>query len=288
MNENINKKFDVKNFDYDKCYEEVKENASKNIIIIVCGATGVGKSSLINDFFEFDKDSAAPVGSSGKPQTRGIHEYHSKSITLFDTEGYEVESSSTPENSAFYKNIIDLIDERKNTYSADLGMHIHEVWYCINNRFMDLDERLIKDIQARNIPVCVIITKVDNLDENEVAQIKDAVGEAGKRNRINGIEVFTYSTNSDLGDEYVQKSEINSWAHHNLDDYLRESFIPSLKKAQGQMAEMMIKHKIPKYAALAAGIVTATSFVPVPLSDSVPLMGIQVNGDGYFKLLRNR
>ena len=66
MNENINKKFDVKNFDYDKCYEEVKENASKNINIIVCGATGVGKSSLINDFFEFDKDSAAPVGSSGK------------------------------------------------------------------------------------------------------------------------------------------------------------------------------------------------------------------------------
>ena len=238
MNENINKKFDVKNFDYDKCYEEVKEIASKNINIIVCGATGVGKSSLINDFFEFDKDSAAPVGSSGKPQTRGIHEYHSKSITLFDTEGYEVESSSTPENSAFYRNI--------------------------------------KDIQARNIPVCVIITKVDNLDENEVAQIKDAVGDAGKRNRINGVEVFTYSTNSDLGDEYVQKSEINSWAHHNLDDYLRESFIPSLKKAQGQMAEMMIKHKIPKYAALAAGIVTATSFVPVPLSDSVPLMGIQV------------
>lgn len=241
MNENINKKFDVKNFDYDKCYEEVKEIASKNINIIVCGATGVGKSSLINDFFEFDKDSAAPVGSSGKPQTRGIHEYHSKSITLFDTEGYEVESSSTPENSAFYKNIIDLIDERKNNYPADLGMHIHEVWYCINNRFMDIDEKLIKDIQARNIPVCVIITKVDN-----------------------------------LGDEYVQKSEINSWAHHNLDDYLRESFIPSLKKAQGQMAEMMIKHKIPKYAALAAGIVTATSFVPVPLSDSVPLMGIQV------------
>ena len=28
MNENINKKFDVKNFDYDKCYEEVKEIAS--------------------------------------------------------------------------------------------------------------------------------------------------------------------------------------------------------------------------------------------------------------------
>ena len=54
MNENINKKFDVKNFDYDKCYEEVKENASKNINIIVCGATGVGKSSLINDIFELD------------------------------------------------------------------------------------------------------------------------------------------------------------------------------------------------------------------------------------------
>ena len=29
MNENINKKFDVKNFDYDKCYEEVKEMLQK-------------------------------------------------------------------------------------------------------------------------------------------------------------------------------------------------------------------------------------------------------------------
>lgn len=159
MNENINKKFDVKNFDYDKCYEEVKENASKNINIIVCGATGVGKSSLINDFFEFDKDRAAPVGSSGKPQTRGIHEYHSKSITLFDTEGYEVESSSTPENSAFYKNIIDLIDERKNNYPADLGMHIHEVWYCINNRFMDIDEKLIKEYRQEISPCALLLQR---------------------------------------------------------------------------------------------------------------------------------
>lgn len=276
MNENVNKKFDVESFDFDKCSKEVKEEISKDINIIVCGATGVGKSSLINDFFDFDKESAAPVGSSGKPQTRGIHEYHSKNITLFDTEGYEVGSSSTPEDSAFYRNIIELIDERQNNHPADFDKHIHEVWYCINNRFMDLDEKLIKDIQARNIPVCVIITKVDNLEENEVAQLKDAIGEAGKHNGMKGVEVFTYSTHRDLSDKYVQKSEIYSWAQNNLDDYLKDSLIPALKNEQGQKAEMMIKHKIPKYAAVAAGTVTATSFVPVPFSDSVPLMGIQV------------
>lgn len=71
MNENINKKFDVKNFDYDKCYEEVKENASKNINIIVCGATGVGKSSLINDFFEFDKDKGRACRKQRKAADKG-------------------------------------------------------------------------------------------------------------------------------------------------------------------------------------------------------------------------
>lgn len=46
MNENINKKFDVKNFDYDKCYEEVKENASKNINIIGAELPALAKAAL--------------------------------------------------------------------------------------------------------------------------------------------------------------------------------------------------------------------------------------------------
>lgn len=168
-------------------------------------------------------------------------------------------------------------------------MHIHEVWYCINNRFMDIDEKLIKDIQARNIPVCVIITKVDNLDENEVAQIKDAVGDAGKRNRINGVEVFTYSTNSDLGDEYVQKSEINSWAHHNLDDYLRESFIPSLKKSAGSNGRNDDKAQDTEIRGFSRrycyGYIICTR---ATFRFGTAYGHTGKNGDGYFKLLRNR
>lgn len=271
MKENINQKFNVENFDYDSCFRELEEEVSRNINIMICGGTGVGKSSLINSFFKLDANTAAPVGNDGMPQTSKIQDYHAGNLTLFDTVGYEINQSALAEDSVFYRNIIDFIDERINLGPSDFKNHIHEVWYCINNRFMDLDKKIIEDIQKRKIPVCVIITKVDNLDENEVTQIKEAV-------RINtiGVEIFTYSIYENIDEKYVQKSEIDSWAHNNLDDYLKPSFIPSLKMEQSKISEMVIKHKIPKYAGAAAATVAGAAVVNVPFSDSVPLMAIQI------------
>lgn len=270
MKENINQKFDFENFDYNSCYSKIEEEVSRNINIMICGGTGVGKSSLINSFFRLNIEDEAAVGNLGEPQTSKIKDYHAGNLTLFDTVGYEISGSASAKDSVFYKNIIDFIDERIKQGPSDLKNHIHEVWYCVNNRFMDLDKTIIADIQKRKIPVCVIITKVDNLDETELTQIKDAV----RKNTIE-VDTFTYSIMEDIDDKYVQKSEIDTWAHNNLDDYLKSSFIPSLKMEQGRMAEMIIKHKIPKYASTAAAAVAGMSFVNVPFSDSIPLMTIQ-------------
>lgn len=270
MKENINKKFDFENFDYYSCYKEVEAEVSRNINIMICGGTGIGKSSLINSFFRLDDKDAAAVGNSGAPQTSKIKDYHAGNLTLFDTVGYEVSGTASANDSVFYKNIIDFIDERIKQAPSDIKNHIHEVWYCVHNRFTDLDKTIISDIQKRKIPVCVIITKVDDFDETELTQIKGAVRE----NTI-GVDTFTYSIMENIDEKYVQKSEIDAWAHNNLDDYLKSSFIPSLKMEQGRMAEMIIKHKIPKYASTAAATVAGMSLINIPFSDSIPLMTIQ-------------
>ena len=64
-------KFNVENFNAEEVLREVEEKVKKPNILI-CGATGVGKSSLVNDFFGITE---AEIGQDAKPQTKGVHLY---------------------------------------------------------------------------------------------------------------------------------------------------------------------------------------------------------------------
>ena len=74
----------------------------------------------------------------------------------------------------------------------------------------------------------------------------------------------------------MQKDEIIDWALRHLDESLKAGFVPAIKKGLEVKRNYIAGKVIPKYAALAAGTVAATSFVNVPFSDSIPLMGWQM------------
>ena len=271
-------RFDIENFNYDECYAELKESIKKPNIL-VCGGSGVGKSSLINDIFDLSVDERAAVGIDGAPQTRGVHLFSSENstINLFDTEGYEIGVSDSIDNDYYFRNIIGTIDKRLKEYPDKMEMHIHEVWYCINNRFCDIDKNVVNYALSKNVPVVVVITKVDTLDEDELVQIKRAIHE-----KVSGVEVFTYATAEHFPSEiegyekYVQKTELINWALENLDDTLRTGFIPSLKAGLKEKRQYILTHKVPFYSTLAGSAVVGMSVVNVPFADSIPLMGIQV------------
>ena len=129
----------------------------------------------------------------------------------------------------------------------------------------------------KKVPVAVIITKVDMLDEEELNQVIESV-----HNVINDIPVFTYSTNNFIHhdnpnyEKYVQKSELIDWALKNLDESLQSGFIPALKAGLKEKRNYVFTHTIPLYTGLAAGAVLSMAIVNVPFADSVPLMGLQV------------
>ncbi len=277
-------KFDYEKFDYEQAKEEVK-NSIKKPNILLCGATGVGKSSLVNDIFDLDIEDvgAAAVGTDGRPKTQGIHKFTKENATvnLYDSEGYEVGNIGTEQKDRYYDVVISYIDKMRTEYPGEMEKHIHEVWYCVsagNKRFYEIDKKIIETISNKKIPVMVLVTKVDQVDENELEQLKYQI----RAEVPNNVHIYTYSTainkeeDEEIYKRYVQRSEIINWAIDNLDESLRLGLIPAVKGSLKEKRELILKNCVPTYTALAAAAVLGSSVVPVAFSDSIPLMAIQI------------
>ena len=274
--------FDFENFDYEQAKEEVK-NSIKKPNILLCGATGVGKSSLVNDIFELKIEDvgAASVGDDGRPKTQGIRKCTKENATvnLYDSEGYEVGNIGTEQKDRYYDVVISYIDKMRTEYPGEMERHIHEVWYCVsagNKRFYEIDKKIIETISNKKIPVMVLVTKVDQVDENELEQLIDQI----RAEVPDNVDIYTYSTtiNKDekIYKKYVQRSEIIDWAIDNLDESLRLGLIPAVKGSLKEKRELILKNCVPTYTTLAAAAVLGSSVVPVAFSDSIPLMAIQI------------
>ena len=271
---NIMSGFSYEEFDYDMAYKEMIEQI-KRPNIFLCGRTGAGKSSLVNDIFNLSDEHKASVGKA-KPETRGIHEYKSGNIVLLDTEGFEI-----GHDKEFKKEIIGEIDRRIKEYPLQMEKHIHGAWYLVNSgekRFLDKDRDIITEIEKRGIPVMIVLTKVDTVDEEELDSLKREV-----HSQCPGNVCYTYSIMADkygwdeeTRNAYVQKTEMVAWAKNHLPDNLQSAFMRAVKgeialKRQFCMHKIVLPHTL-----MATAAVTGTSLVNVPFTDSMPLMTIQI------------
>lgn len=268
----------IEDFDFDAMEEEVKKSLKKPNILI-CGATGVGKSSLVNDIFgEKTFSRKAEVGKDAGAKTRGVQKFSSDdaAINLYDSEGYEIGTIEKVEESEYYKSILGFIDKEK---SKPIEHHIHEVWYCVGaggKRFHEIDKKIIEEILLKNVKVMIVLTKVDLVDEEELRELKNTV-----RRELKDIAIFTYSIEISKDSEdfgtYVQKEEMIEWALDNLDDVFTRGMISEVDLSIEKKRDLIIKKTVSTYVALAIGTVLATSFIPVPFTDSFALMGLQTS-----------
>ena len=242
-----------KNYDLGKKFEEEYAKISQSIQkpnILIAGATGVGKSSIINMAFG---DNVAVVGT-GKPVTQKIDVYESEDcdVKIFDSKGYELVDSDDDE---FYRNVINVAAETKNPEDA-----IHIIWYCIavsGGRVQDYDRRAIEAFSASNLPVAVVFTKADLGTDEEVFNMKSVLPDNVKR--------CVFETSTKL-QEYNHLGELIEWSISVLPESLRFAFIKSQNvslEAKFKTARKYIKQQ----CALAFGI----GFAPIPMSDA-PLL----------------
>jgi uncharacterized protein (DUF697 family) len=148
---------------------------------------------------------------------------------------------------------------------------VHLVWYAISGagvRITDLDIALIKRIKAEGYPICVLLTKIDEMNAD---QLNEMVGVLQKN--LIGIDFFRLSIESKSNKElesYCDWDTLITWSYNHLPDVLKDRFVAGLRSG------LQEKHKqanIAITAAAAAAAVVGAS--PIPFSDAVLLVPIQ-------------
>ncbi|MFN3949507.1 GTPase family protein [Microbacterium sp.] len=244
--------------------------------LAIVGASGVGKSSLVNAVFGRDW---AKVGR-GLPVTRGVQFYNDDSLGIWDVEGFEIGSPVPPDQQL--RNHLEAI-------AAHSGDHqISVVWYCVkanDDRLTPADIAMIRELDARGLPVILVLTKVDWIrnpitGHQGVAKdvqafvdwLNDPVDQTGARLRIPYRRVILTSTRDKHG----------KGKGHGLGDLVTETLelAPERDKDAFRIAQRlnlpwkreMARPIIAAAAAAAAGAAT----VPLPVSDAFTLAPIQL------------
>ncbi|GHU84580.1 hypothetical protein FACS189473_2260 [Spirochaetia bacterium] len=201
--------------------------------ILICGQTGTGKSSVINFIF---KQEVAEVGRTAEPKTRDITLYKSNTINIYDSEGYEIGSKKQRN----YEHI--LFDEFLHKYKKTQDDRVvHMVWYTIsgaNKRYTDLDLKLIRRITLEGFSVCVLLTKIDELDNDKLQNLLSALR---KEKELIGINIFKVSENTSNNSELsalCDWEKLTDWSYSVLPDIYRKLFVASLRMSSAQTRKL--------------------------------------------------
>ncbi len=273
MQEELKKKLDE---ELKKAQEEIKK---PNIMII--GATGVGKSSLINLIFGED---IAKIGI-GKPVTKEITKYENKSVpvVIYDSIGYELEIDKSEKHT---QNITEFILENKNSVENQ----IHIVWYAVSivgHRITDFDIKALEDIRKTKTPIALILTKCDLSDvEKDIKPMKNFIHE-----NINWLPAFALTINK-INNGYLELNNLINWTINSLPEGVQAGFIKAQRvnlEEKRKKAKSIILHH-----ATGGGLV---GFVPIPFSDAPILIANEMgmvarimniyNLDSYIDLVKS-
>ena len=122
--------------------------------IMVCGKTGVGKTTLINSIFG---DVVGKAGS-GRGVTHGINYYLSNDPKLQQVGFYDVEGIELDKTTAEYIKFLD--DHIASKWDSPDEDSINIAWICINAKLGKFQEAQICDeLLARGIPYIIVLTK---------------------------------------------------------------------------------------------------------------------------------
>lgn len=253
--------------EFSRAFEEESAGALGRVNIALFGATGAGKSSLINAIFGVE---VAPTGI-GEPVTAGSPFYENATGTLgiFDGAGFELGKQKPA------REIVRRIrgDRRPGASAEEL---IHVAWYCVNSATARLEQgqvESIRKIASHKIPVVLVLTKVnvrDGVVDPAVASLSDAIA-AMDIPVVQGRPVLTAA----IDDEF------NGTARYGLTTLLEATYsvVPEAQRvamAAAQKIDLTIKARYARsWIAGAVAFAGGVGATPIPIADAALLIPAQ-------------
>lgn len=212
----------------EEIYESKDEFSIKYLTIMILGKSGVGKSTLINQFLKLKTGQRAQTGI-GEFQTIDTKVYKNKTvpfIRLVDTRGIELNqgygaSDVKTEAEKYIKEKLQL---------GDMNDFVHCFWYCITGtRFEQAEIDLLNSLRAtykdNNIPIIIVYTQAT--DDEAIASMKKFV----KEKKIEGDFIQILAQRKKINNAYVEP--------FNLEILLQETINKCRKALKGEMKSIM-------------------------------------------------
>ncbi|MCQ2378039.1 MAG: hypothetical protein MJ016_02365 [Victivallaceae bacterium] len=251
-------------------FAEARRKFGKRPNVLICGYTGVGKTSLVKAILgDIVPDNAIGFG---KPTTQGFACYENDVIRVWDSKG--LESGQT--ESEFRDAVRDFVRDRQS--DPDVDNHIHLVWYAIQApgaRVTDCDLALIRNVFNRRgvfagDDVIVVITKSEYLEADEKARFIQILTDAGvPEERI----VFTSTRGGKPGCRDLVAASWKLLPEAYKDAFISAQRIDEKAKINAVYAKSGAAKTIIAGAVAAAA---AAGAISLPLSDAAILVPMQI------------
>lgn len=180
-------------FNFDKAHKLAIKSKDK-VNVLICGLTGVGKSTLVNAIFG---DEVVKAGI-GEPVTQHLEkvEIPEKGLCLWDTKGIEAED---------YK---ETLTQLKSDIKSQLKgkQYPHVGWVVINatsSRVQDADIKLIEILKDKGIPSVVVFTSVYGKQEREFVEAAKQIITERTKGHIKDAYVSVNSTPYEIDEDIV-------------------------------------------------------------------------------------
>ena len=248
-------------FDHHKARNKAL-NEKEQCNIIICGASGVGKSTLINAIFG---DEVVKAGA-GIPVTQHLEKVTipEKGICLWDTKGIEAENyQGTMESlkNEFSQAINNANDDR------DIP---HIGWICIkasSDRVEERDLTLIGLLAERNIPAVVVFTRVTGKAEREFVEKAQLIIDEKYKDFLHGAYVAVNSVPYEIDEDMVVKVK----GLESLIEVTEARFPEGKKSAKNAFRKAQRLKMEKRLAAMKEG----SGASPIPGSDAPIIAAIQ-------------